>query len=62
MVTCCAVHSFIRKDCGGDDPLFYVALRAHYGQEWINVSRLTTIPIDPYVLPRQLLDQSLENI
>ncbi|XP_059429163.1 uncharacterized protein LOC132162972 [Corylus avellana] len=49
VVACCAVHNFIRKDCGADDPLFCDALTTHYGQHWIDVSQLPTMTPVPYV-------------
>jgi hypothetical protein len=53
VVACCTMHNFIRKDCGATDPLFSVALKSHYGQDWIDVSQLSTMPDVTYVSPGQ---------
>jgi hypothetical protein len=61
VVACCTVHNFIRKDCGATDPLFSVALKSHYGQDWIDVSQLSTMPDVTYVSPGQPPDRTSQS-
>jgi hypothetical protein len=49
VIVCCTVHNFIRKDCGLNDLSFIDALKKIYGEEWINVSQVATMPVVPYV-------------
>ena len=61
VVACCTMLNFIRKNCSANDPLFSVALKKHYGKDWIDASQLPTMPDVPYVLHRQPPDQTLQS-
>lgn len=61
MVSCCAVHNFIRKDSGDIDPLFKEALEDMYGQNWVDLSRRDHMPAAHVVSPGHRPDQSAES-